>query len=86
MRQGVSVQRLRLALEGDLSQGNFLVPSQWFFGMYRGRNSDGRTPFLSRLDLYLQHRFRLTDKVGLTLSANVINLFQSSHGDELLSV
>jgi hypothetical protein len=41
--------------------------------MYRGRNSDGRLPFLSQLDLYLQHQFRLGDRLRLTLSANVIN-------------
>ena len=42
--------------------------------MYRGRNSDGRLPFLSQLDLYLQHQFRLGSRARLTLSANVINL------------
>ena len=41
--------------------------------MYQGRNSDGRLPFLSQLDLYLQHQLRLGERVRLTLSANVIN-------------
>jgi hypothetical protein len=43
--------------------------------MYQGRNSFGRLPFLSQLDLYLQHQLRLGQRVRLTLSANVINAF-----------
>jgi len=38
-----------------------------------GRNSDGRLPFLSQLDVYLQHQFRLGSRVRLTLTANAIN-------------
>jgi hypothetical protein len=51
------------------------IPGNSFAVMYHGRNSDGRLPFLSQLDLYLQHQFRLGARVRLTFSANVINAF-----------
>lgn len=54
------------------------VPGHAYGVMYRGRNSDGRLPFLSQLDLYLQHRFRLGERVALTLSANVVNVFNQA--------
>jgi hypothetical protein len=44
---------------------------------YRGRGSDGRTPALWQVDLYLQHAFKLTGSVRLELSANVLNLFNT---------
>ena len=50
------------------------VPSQEYPVSYRGRGSDGRLPFLSQLDVYLQHQLRLGAKARLVLSANVINL------------
>ena len=50
------------------------IPGNAFPVMYLGRNSDGRLPFFSQLDLYAQQEFRLGSKVRLTLSANVINL------------
>ena len=46
--------------------------------MYQGRNSDGRLPFLSQLDVYLQHQIRVAGRFRLTLSANVINLLDQS--------
>ncbi len=50
----------------------FVPPWQWSV-FYRGRHSDGRLPFLSQLDLYVQHQVRLGPKVRLAVSANVIN-------------
>jgi hypothetical protein len=50
------------------------VPSQEYPVSYRGPGSDGRLPFLGRLDVYLQHQLRLGAKARLVLSANVINL------------
>lgn len=44
---------------------------------YRGRGSEGRTPALWQVDLYLQHAFRLSGSVRLELSANVLNLFDT---------
>jgi outer membrane receptor protein involved in Fe transport len=44
---------------------------------YRGRGSDGRTPALWQVDLYLQHAFRLAGSARLELSANVLNLFNT---------
>ena len=46
--------------------------------MYKGRNSDGRLPFQSQFDLYVQHKIDLGSRVHLTLSANMINLFNQS--------
>ena len=51
------------------------IPGNNFAVMYQGRNSDGRLPFLSQLDLYLQHQLGLGKRIRLTLSANVINAF-----------
>ena len=52
-----------------------MIPPNNFPVQYLGRGSDGRTPFLSQLDLYLQQEFRLGDRYRLNLSANVINIF-----------
>jgi Carboxypeptidase regulatory-like domain/TonB dependent receptor/TonB-dependent Receptor Plug Domain len=41
--------------------------------MYWGRNSDGRLPFLSRLDLHVRHDLRLGSRYRLGFSANVMN-------------
>jgi hypothetical protein len=43
---------------------------------YRGRGSEGRTPAVWQVDLYLQHAFRL-GRTRLELSANVLNLFDT---------
>ena len=43
--------------------------------MYRGRKSDGRLPFLSRLDLHVRHDLRLRSRFRLGFSANVTNVF-----------
>jgi len=48
---------------------NFGLP---FF--YRGRGSEGRTPILSKSDLYLQHELRFRNQ-RLQVSANILNLF-----------
>jgi len=42
---------------------------------YAGRETDGRMPFASRLDLQIQQRIRLNDRVQLTLSATAFSLF-----------
>ena len=42
--------------------------------MYKARKSDGRLPFLSQLDLYLQHELRLPHHLRLSMSINAINL------------
>jgi len=44
---------------------------------YRGRGSDGRTPSLWQVDLYLQHELKLNGRLRLQLSANVLNLFDT---------
>ena len=52
-----------------------VIPPNNFPVQYLGRGSDGRTPFFSQLDLFVQQEFKLNDRVRLNLSANVINLF-----------
>jgi carboxypeptidase family protein/TonB-dependent receptor-like protein len=42
---------------------------------YLGRNSEGRTPFLSQTDLFVQHSFKIMGSRSLQLSMNVLNLF-----------
>ena len=42
------------------------IPGNAFPVMYLGRNSDGRLPFFSQLDLYAQHLLRFGSKVRLT--------------------
>jgi len=42
---------------------------------YLGRNSEGRTPFFSQTDLFVQHSFRIGGPRTLQVSMNVLNLF-----------
>jgi Carboxypeptidase regulatory-like domain/TonB dependent receptor/TonB-dependent Receptor Plug Domain len=42
---------------------------------YLGRNSDGRMPFFTQTDLFVQHGFKVGGGRELQLSANVLNLF-----------
>ena len=41
---------------------------------YLGRNSDGRTPFFTQLDLFLQKELRLSGDKRIVLNVNVLNL------------
>jgi hypothetical protein len=49
-------------------------PSSNYPIQYLGRGSGGNMPFLSQLDLYVQHEIKIGDGKRLVLSANVINL------------
>ncbi len=49
-------------------------PSSGYTLQYAGRNSDGRLPFLSQADVYLQQEIKLGDRNRLVLSANITNL------------
>ena len=42
---------------------------------YAGRASDGRTPFTTQTDLFVQHGFKVGGGRELQLQANVLNLF-----------
>lgn len=58
---------------------------------YRGRNSEGRLPALSQVDLYAQHEIKLRGDKRLQLSINVMNLFDQDtpllrYGWELIDV
>jgi hypothetical protein len=46
--------------------------------MYRGRNSDGRLPWLRQLDLYVQHQIHAGPRWRISVNANIINLFNGS--------
>lgn len=50
------------------------IPAQQIPVMYRGRNSDGRLPFLTQLDLHVQQRIRVGERTRLTVGLNVINV------------
>jgi hypothetical protein len=56
---------------------NFGLP---FF--YRGRGSDGRTPTLSKSDLYLQHEVRFGGR-RFQVSANILNLFDQDASTQI---
>ena len=42
---------------------------------YLGRGSDGRTPVYSQTDMVVQHSFRMASGRSLSVSLNVLNLF-----------
>jgi len=42
---------------------------------YAGRGSDGRTPFLSQTDLFVQHGFKIMGSKEIQVNLNVLNLF-----------
>jgi len=54
------------------------TPGFFFPVFVQGRESDGRMPFMTRLDLQLQHRIRLSDRLRLTLSATAFNVLDQS--------
>jgi hypothetical protein len=54
------------------------IPGQDYPVLYRGRMSDGRLPFLSQLDVYLQHQVRFGGRLRLKLSANATNLLNQA--------
>ncbi len=49
------------------------IPPNNFPVQYKGRNSDGRTPTLSQVDLSVQHELKVSG-VGVVLSVNILNL------------
>jgi hypothetical protein len=54
------------------------VPGEDVEVMYRGRNSDGRLPWLRQLDLYVRHEIHAGPRWRVSVSANIINLFNGS--------
>jgi hypothetical protein len=52
-----------------------VTPGQFFPVFYPGRETDGRMAFAHRLDLQLQQRIRLSEKIRLTLTATASNVF-----------
>jgi hypothetical protein len=70
-----------VGLNGYLASGtpvsrsaNFIPPHN-FPVLYRNRESDGRTPTFSQLDLYLQQEFGLGGSKKLQILANILNVF-----------
>jgi hypothetical protein len=52
-----------------------IFPGSNYPVQYLGRDSDGRTPVYSQMDLYVQHNIRLAGSKALQLQFNVLNLF-----------
>ena len=56
-----------------------MIPLNGLQGYYPvGRFSDGRTPFLTRTDLYLEYNLKFGGRYGLQFNANIINLFNQN--------
>ena len=55
-------------------EARFIPPSNYPV-IYLGRLSDGRTPIVLADRLYLQHELKLGGEKRISLSLNVINLF-----------
>jgi hypothetical protein len=52
-----------------------IIPGDQYPIRYLGRGSDGRTPFFTQSDLYVQHALKVGGSRRLILSLNVLNLF-----------
>jgi hypothetical protein len=52
---------------------------------YAGRGSDGRTPFLTQTDLFVQHGFKVGGSRVLQVEANVLNLFNQSTANSVVT-
>jgi hypothetical protein len=67
----------QLGLSGiPISRNAYVMPGHNYYLYFNGRGSDGRTPFLTQTDLYVQHEFRL-GKTAKRFSVNmtVLNMF-----------
>jgi hypothetical protein len=73
---GTSVGLNQIALSGTpiTRQVPIIDPDRYPI-RYLGRGSEGRTPFLTQTDLYVQHEFKIGGARRVQLSANVLNLF-----------
>jgi hypothetical protein len=58
-----------------ISRSISVIPGHGYLLYYNGRGSDGRTPVLSRTDLYAQHEFKLPGGKRFQVNANILNLF-----------
>jgi hypothetical protein len=52
-----------------------IIPGDNYPIRYLGRGSEGRTPFFTQSDLYVQHALKVGSSRRLILSLNVLNLF-----------
>jgi len=52
---------------------------------YEGRESGGRMPFATRLDLQIQHQIRLSERVRLTFSATAFNVFNQARPTDVFA-
>jgi Carboxypeptidase regulatory-like domain/TonB dependent receptor/TonB-dependent Receptor Plug Domain len=73
---GTSVGLLQQALSGApvTRQVPIIAPDNYPI-RYRGRASDGRTPFFTQTDLFIQHGFRIGGGREIQVNATVLNLF-----------
>jgi TonB dependent receptor/Carboxypeptidase regulatory-like domain/TonB-dependent Receptor Plug Domain len=52
-----------------------IIPPDNYPIRYRGRASEGRTPFFTQTDLFVQHGFKIGGGREIQLQANILNLF-----------
>jgi hypothetical protein len=76
LKWGTSVGLNEYALSGTpvTRQVPIIAPDNYPI-RYRGRASDGRTPFLTQSDLFVQHGFRIGGGREIQINATVLNLF-----------
>jgi hypothetical protein len=58
-----------------ITRSVWVIPPQDFPVNYLGRNSDGRTPTRSQIDVLVRHEIRLGGEKRVQLELNVLNLF-----------
>ena len=72
---GTSVGLNQIAMSGNpLTRQVPIISPDNYPIRYLGRGSDGRTPFLTQTDMYVQHEFKIGGPRRVQISANVLNL------------
>jgi hypothetical protein len=79
LRYGASIGARWFGASGSprTRQASFL-PIEEIPVMYHGRNSDGRLPPLTQLDVYVQQQIPLRGRTRLTISLNAINVLDQA--------
>jgi hypothetical protein len=73
---GTSLGVNQIAVSGTpISRQVPIIPPDSYPIRYRGRNSEGRTPFLTQTDLLVQHAFKVGGGREIQLQANILNVF-----------
>ena len=72
---GTSIGLNQYVASGIPKTREMAVTVQGYPMFYEGRGSDGRMPTYSQTDLYIQHEFKVSANQRLSVSVNVLNLF-----------